>query len=163
MPAAGRLENGMRMRPAPSTALVLAVIAWLGGAGSTTLGAGRSSQAVKPDEYKALAKPGEKVPLGPDRYVVYGFASRPKLGTAIMRVEIFASDGRRDTTFVVKGDVDMPSMRGAHSTGARPFSLSAKGVYLLPVPLVMPGEWEFRFTFEKSGKTLLRGAYLFTL
>ena len=80
-----------------------------------------------------------------------------------MRVEIFTQDGRRDTTFVVKGDADMPSMRGAHSTGARTFSISKKGVYLLPIQFVMPGDWEVRLTIESSGGMLLRGAYLFDI
>ena len=98
-----------------------------------------------------------------DHWFIYGFASPPKLGTVIMRVEIFTRDNVRDTSFVVKGDADMPSMRGAHSTGDTAFSLSAKGVYLLPIRLVMPGEWEVRLTFEKGAKTMFRGTYLFDI
>lgn len=113
--------------------------------------------------YQILPKPGEKIPLSADYYFTYGFDKQPKLGMAIMRVEIFARDGRRDTSFVVKGDADMPSMRGAHSSGDKDFSLSAKGVYLLPVRLVMPGDWEVRFTFLHQGKAIFRGAYLFDL
>jgi hypothetical protein len=140
---------------------MLGVVLYLLGPGSMPLGAGAAPQNLKPEDHKPLPKPGEKVPIDADHYFVYGFASPPKLGTAVMRVEIFTHDGRRDSTFVVKGEVDMPSMRGAHKTGNKEFSLSAKGVYLLPVPLVMPGDWEFRFTFEKSGKTVSLGAYQF--
>ena len=114
-------------------------------------------------DYRPLPKPGEKVPLGADHYFVYGFDKPPKIGTHIMRVEIFSRDGRRDTSFVVKGDADMPSMRGAHSTGEKDFALSAKGVYLLPVRLVMLGDWEIRFIFVKDGITVLRGVHLFDL
>lgn len=110
-----------------------------------------------------LPKPGQKVPLDKDHYFTYGFTQQPKLGNAIMRVEIFTLDGQRDRSFAVKGDADMPSMRGAHSSGPKPFALSAKGVYLLPVQLVMPGDWEIAFTFEKNGATVLRGIYLFDL
>jgi hypothetical protein len=113
--------------------------------------------------FRALPKPGAKIPLDADSYLVYRFDKPPKLGMAIMRVEIFHRDGKHDTSFAVKGDVDMPSMRGVHSTGDHPFAISAKGVYLLPVSLVMPGDWEFRFTIAKNGKTVLRGAYLFDL
>jgi len=113
--------------------------------------------------YQILPKSGDKIPLGPQHYFTYAFAKPPKLGTAIMRVEIFTREGVRDTSFVVKGDADMPSMRGAHSSGDQEFSLSAKGVYLLPVRLVMPGDWEVSFTFLKEGKPLLRGSYLFDL
>ena len=113
--------------------------------------------------YPPLPKPGEKMTIDADHYFIYGFDKPPKIGVAIMRVEIFTRDGKRDTSFVVKGDADMPSMRGAHSTGDKDFSLSAKGVYLLPVRLVMPGDWEIRFTFVKEGKVVFRGAYLFDL
>lgn len=113
--------------------------------------------------YQLLPKPGEKITLDADHYFTYGFDKPPKMGAAIMRVEIFTRSGGRDTTFVVRGDADMPSMRGAHSNGDKDFSLSNKGIYLLPVRLVMPGDWEITFTFLKNGKTVFRGAYLFDL
>jgi len=130
--------------------------------GSLPLAHAATSSPVKRD-YQALPRPGEKVPIDATHYFTYGFTKPPKLGTSIMRVEIFAQNGARDTSFVVKGDADMPSMRGAHSTGDKDFSLSAKGVYLLPVRLVMPGDWEVVFTFIRDGKIALRGAYLFDL
>jgi len=113
--------------------------------------------------YQPLPKPGEKISLDGGYYFTYGFDKPPKLGMAIMRVEIFNRDRKRDTSFVVRGDADMPSMRGAHSNGEKEYSLSAKGVYLKPVRLVMPGDWEVTFTFVKQGKVVFRGAYLFDL
>ena len=113
--------------------------------------------------YQPLPKPGTKVPIDAGHYFTFGFDKQPKIGMAIMRVEVFTRDGQRDTSFTIKGDADMPSMRGAHAMGNKDFSLSAKGVYLLPVHLVMPGDWEIKFTFEKKGKTVFRGAYLFDL
>ncbi len=113
--------------------------------------------------YQPISKPGEKVTLDADHYFTYGFEKQPKIGMTIMKVEIFTRDGKRDTSFVVKGDADMPSMRGAHTAGDKDFSISAKGVYLLPIRLVMPGDWEIRFTFVKKGKVVFRGAYLFDI
>ena len=133
----------------------------LGGAVPLSVSAAPASPAAA--DYKILPKPGKKVPLDAEHYFSYGFEKPPKLGASVMKLEIFTLDGKRDTSFAVKGDVDMPSMRGAHSTGGKAFKLSAKGVYLLPVPLVMPGDWEFRFVFEKKGKMVFRGAYLFDL
>jgi hypothetical protein len=118
--------------------------------------------AVRKD-FQVLPKPGEKIPLDAGHYFVYGFTKPPKLGTYIMRVEIFTRDGIPDTSFVVKGDADMPSMRGAHRAGDKDFALSKKGAYLLPVRLVMPGDWEISFIFMKNGRTVLRGIYLFDL
>jgi hypothetical protein len=114
-------------------------------------------------EYQTLPKPGNKVALDANHYFTFGFEKQPKLGNAIMKVEIFTLDGKRDRSFDVRGDVDMPSMRGAHSSGSKAFALSAKGLYLLPVQLVMPGDWEFRFSFDKKGKTVFRGSYRFDL
>jgi len=129
---------------------------------ATPLVSAAPSPAVRAG-YQVLAKPGEKIPLGVDHYFTYGFDKPAKLGMAIMRVEIFSRDGKRDTSFAVRGDADMPSMRGAHASGDKEFALSAKGVYLLPVRLVMPGDWEITFTFLKKGTVVLRGAYLFDL
>jgi hypothetical protein len=113
--------------------------------------------------FQPLAKPGKKVPLGAEHYFTFSFEKQPKLGNAIMKVDIFTLSGQRDISFIVKGDLDMPSMRGAHSSGEKNFAVSAKGFYLMPVQLVMPGDWEFRFTFEKKGKPVFRGAYRFDI
>lgn len=140
---------------ASAVALCLAVFA------PTSLLAAPAS-SVKPG-FQALTKAGEKIPLDADHYLTFGFDKPPKLGMAIMRIEIFTRDGKRDTSFTVKGDADMPSMRGAHAAGEKPYSLSNKGVYLMPVRLVMPGDWEVTFTISSKGKTVYRGAYLFDL
>lgn len=142
--------------------LVICALAFALAGGETPSAYAAPSASVKRD-YQLLPKPGEKVPLGGEHYFTYGFDKPPKLGPAIMRVEIFTRDGRRDTSFVVKGDADMPSMRGAHSSGDKEFAVSKKGVYLLPVRLVMPGDWEVSFIFLSKGRVVFRGAYLFDL
>jgi hypothetical protein len=112
-------------------------------------------------DYSPMPAPGKKVPFGDGYYLIYGFEKKPKLGMAIMKVEIFTSSGIKDSSFEVKADTGMPSMGGAHETGERPFTLSKKGDYLLPINIVMPGEWESRFTIMKAGKVIFRGAYRF--
>ncbi len=119
------------------------------------------AQPAVAGDVKDIGKPGDKIALDADHYFVFSFDKQPKLGTAIMRVEVFTRDGARDTSFTVAGDADMPAMRGAHSSGSKQFALSNKQVYLLPVSLVMPGEWELKFSFEKNGKKVLVGAYRF--
>lgn len=122
-----------------------------------------ASASAEQSLYPTLPKPGKKVTIDRNYYFVYGFNKPPKLGLPIMRVEIFDKNGIRDTSFTVKGEADMPSMRGTHSTGAQYFTVSDKGVYLLPVSLGMPGEWDFRFFFIKGGRMMLQGAYPFHL
>jgi hypothetical protein len=114
-------------------------------------------------DYPSLPEPGKKIPIGSGYYLIYGFDKTPKLGTAIMKVEIFTGEGKRDTSLEVKADADMPSMRGAHATGDRNFMLSNKGVYLLPIPIVMPGDWEVRLTVVKDGKVIFRGRHDFNV
>ncbi len=121
----------------------------------------KSPSAEKPAAHAPLPGPGKKVPLADGYYFIYGFDKKPKLGTVIMKVEVFTKDGKKDTSLEVKGDAGMPSMRGAHETGERPFQLSKKGDYLLPVNIVMPGDWEIRLTFFRGGKVVFRGRYNF--
>ena len=125
----------------------------------------RSGSAVSAAEqtlaYPLMPGPGKKVSIGSDYYFIYGFDKKPKLGTVIMKVEIFTKEGKKDTSFAAKADADMPSMRGAHATGDRPFQLSKKGDYLLPIDIVMPGDWEIKLTLFKEGKIIFRGSHQF--
>jgi hypothetical protein len=113
--------------------------------------------------YSPMTEPGSKVSIGGGYYLVYGFDKKPKLGTVIMKVEIFKGEGERETSFQVKGDSGMPSMRGAHETGERPFQLSRKGSYLLPIDIVMLGDWEIRLTIIKDRNVFFRGRYNFDI
>ncbi len=111
--------------------------------------------------YPSMPEPGKKVPIGDDRYFIYSFDKKPSLGTLIMKVQIYTAEGKKCTSLVIKADSGMPSMRGAHETGDRSFVLSKKGDYLLPVNIVMPGDWEIRLTIIKEGKVIFRGRYNF--
>ena len=120
-----------------------------------------TSGAEQTPVYPSMPWPGKKVPIGDDYYLIYGFDKKPKLGTVIMKVEIFTKEGKKDTSMEVKADAGMPSMKGAHETGEQPFKLSKKGGYLLPINIVMPGDWEIRLTLLKEGKVIFRGSYQF--
>lgn len=111
--------------------------------------------------YARMPAPGKKVMIGNDYYFTYGFDKKPKMGTVIVKVEIYKMSGQKDVSLEIKGDAGMPSMKGAHDTGDRPFRISSKGVYLLPVDIVMPGDWEIRLTFLKDGKVIFRGSHAF--
>jgi hypothetical protein len=45
--------------------------------------------------YPSMPGPGEKVPIGSDHYLIYGFDNKPKLGTVIMKIEIFTREGKK--------------------------------------------------------------------
>ncbi|MHB8843912.1 MAG: hypothetical protein ACYC7L_04115 [Nitrospirota bacterium] len=117
--------------------------------------------AEKEPLYPSMSSPGSKVPIGSDHYLIFGFDKKPKLGTIILKVEIFTRDGNKDTSYEVLADSGMPSMKGAHETGEQPLQISKKGAYLLPVNIVMPGDWEVRITIKKGGKVVFRGSHQF--
>jgi hypothetical protein len=111
--------------------------------------------------FAPMPGPGKKVPIDGGGYLIYGFDKKPKMGSVILKVEIYTPDGKRDTSLEILGDSGMPSMRGAHETGDQPFKLSKKGDYLLPINIVMPGDWEVRLTIKKDGQVIFRGSHGF--
>lgn len=115
------------------------------------------------EEHSPMPDPGKKILIGSGYYLIYGFDKKPKLGTIIMKVEIFTDEGQKDTSFIVKADAGMPSMKGAHETGDRTFKLSRRGDYVLPISIVMPGDWEIRLTILKDQKAVFRGRYNFDI
>jgi hypothetical protein len=123
--------------------------------------AGEGEAGGQEPVFATMPAPGQKVPIGNDAYLIFGFAKKPKLGPVIVKVEIFTGNGNKDTSFEVLADSGMPSMRGAHETGELPLKLSKKGAYLWPVNIVMPGDWEIRITVKKDGKVIFRGSYQF--
>ncbi len=112
-------------------------------------------------EYPDLPSSGKKCRIDNESYFTYEFTEKPRLGTAILRVRIFGRDGNRSTEFTVLGRSNMPSMPGAHDSGDQEFKLSKRGDYLLPVNIVMPGEWEIKLSFKRAETIVLRGAFRF--
>lgn len=127
------------------------------------MGHGMSGSAAPMPEYPLMPAPGKKVPIGEGYYLIYSFDKPLKMGTVIMVVELFTAEGKKETALEVKADADMPSMRGAHATGDRAFKLNKKGDYLLPIPIVMPGDWEIRLSVVKGGKVIFRGRHNFNV
>lgn len=100
---------------------------------------------------------GKKIKLDDSHYFIYGFEKKPKMGTNILKIQVFNSDAKRDTSYEITGSSGMPSMGSAHDTGEQPFKLNKQGDYLLPVDVVMPGEWEVELQFFKDKKPIFSG------
>ena len=110
-----------------------------------------------------VLKAGQKHWIGEDYYFVYNFDKRPQMGTIIMKIQVFTKEGKQDTSLEITGDTDMPSMKGAHGTGNQLFKMNKKGDYLLPVNVVMPGEWEVVLNFLKDKKPIYTGSVRFNV
>jgi hypothetical protein len=112
-------------------------------------------------EYKELPGPGKNCRIDDDYYFIYEFTDKPRIGTAILRVRVFDPSGTQSAAFSVLGRYEMPSMAGAHDSGDQEFKLNKKNDYLLPVNIVMPGEWEVKLDFRRRDSTVFRGAFRF--
>lgn len=78
-----------------------------------------------------------------------------------MKIQVFDKAGTKSAPFKLTGRYDMPSMSGAHDSGDQEFKLNKKNDYLLPVSIVMPGDWEIKLTFYKDGSPVFRGIFKF--
>ncbi len=122
------------------------------------LGAG-----IAQETYEPIPKAGKKYWIGKEYYFKYSFDKKPRLGTLIVKIQLFNKDGKRDTTLTINGNSGMPSMKGHHDSGDILFKLNKKGDYLLPVDVVMPGDWEVKITFIKENKPIFRGSVKFDI
>jgi hypothetical protein len=111
--------------------------------------------------FTPIPKAGKKYDIDADTYLIYEFNEKPKMGTAFLKIQIFNRKSDKITPFTIFGRSDMPSMRGAHDSGSVEFKLNKKNDYLMPVNIVMPGDWEVRITIQKDGKPVYYGSITF--
>jgi YtkA-like len=119
-----------------------------------------SGQAVEP-VFHDLPKSGKKCWIGEVNYFIWKFDKTPKMGMSILVIELYDKDGKRVSDLAVSGRSDMPAMRGGHDSGEVAFKTNKAGDYLLPVNIVMPGEWEILLTFSRNGIVIFRGRITF--
>ena len=105
--------------------------------------------------------PGERFDLGSGVYGTWEFTQKPQIGMVILKIRLFDKNDAQISPFEISGNSGMPSMSGAHDTGDVPFRLNKKRNYLLPVNVVMPGDWEVKLTFRKGETIVLRAAIRF--
>ncbi|MBF0204179.1 MAG: FixH family protein [Desulfamplus sp.] len=115
------------------------------------------------DVFTPLPGEGKKCKIGEDYYFEYSFDKTPQLGTVILKIQVFDRDGNKETSLKIAGDAGMPTMRGHHDTGMVEFQKNQKGDYLLPVNIVMPGEWDIRIIFSKDDKPIYKGSINFSV
>ncbi|MBP7707224.1 MAG: FixH family protein [Candidatus Aminicenantes bacterium] len=129
-------------------------------AGSCCASPGLTPQGQEP-VFQDLPKSGKKCWIGEVNYFTWEFDKTPKMGTAILIVKLYDKDGKRVSDLAVTGRSDMPSMRGAHDSGEVAFKTNKAGDYLMPVSIVMPGDWEVLLTFSRNGIVIFRGRIAF--
>jgi len=119
--------------------------------------------ATEPAEivWTAVPGPGKKCPINDDYYFKYVFSEKPKMGMVILKIQIFDKNNNQVVPYKAMGRSDMPSMRGVHDSGDVEFKLNRKNDYLLPVNVVMPGDWEIRVVFRLNDQPVFHGIIRF--
>lgn len=141
---------------AASAVLAAAVLLPLG------LAAARSDQAARAEiVWTPVPGSGKKCPIDDRYYFRWEFNQKPKMGLVILKVQVFDKAGDQVVPFKATGRSDMPSMRGAHDSGDVELKLNRKNDYLLPVSIVMPGDWEVRLIFWLDGRPIYHGSLRF--
>lgn len=121
----------------------------------------RASQAAKPGVLQ-LSSPGDDNQLPGGGRFIWKFSEKPKLGTIIIKVQVFDKDGRQGTPYEAVGEFGMPSMP-YHDSGPVKFQLNKKGDYLLPVNIVMAGEWQLLIRLKNKKDEVYAGSYRFNI
>ena len=156
------IRNGFFNRSIARAALACLVAAAAAFSAPASSGRTELQTPVKPEiVYKPMPKAGKKYDIDADTYLIYEFNEKPKMGTAFLKIQVFNKKGEQIKPFTISGRSDMPSMRGAHDSGDIEFKLNRKNDYLMPVNVVMPGDWEVRVTFLKDGKPVFTGSITF--
>ena len=110
-----------------------------------------------------LPGPGKKVKLSDEYSFTYEFSQRPQMGTVILIIRVTDKKGDQVVPCKITGRTDMPSMRGAHDSGEIEFKTNKANNYLLPVNVVMPGEWEVQVTFSLNAAPVYYGSIRFNV
>jgi hypothetical protein len=112
-------------------------------------------------DWVPIPGPGKKFKLDADHTFTYEFSQRPQMGTVILIIRVFDKKGDQVLPYKISGRSDMPEMRGAHDSGDVEFRTNKANNYLLPVNIVMPGDWEVRVTFSLNDKAVFHGSIRF--
>ncbi len=100
---------------------------------------------------------GSKIIINKDLSFVYDFNKNPAIGMFLVRIKVTDTANNNVDTLRITGQSGMPSMKDAHDSGEVEFQINKEGVYLLPVNIVMPGNWEVEVKVYKDKTRIFNG------
>jgi hypothetical protein len=114
-------------------------------------------------EEKIFGKPRAKNWISNETYFTYEFSKRPAIGMTVVKIKVFDKTNKRTNDYAIVGVSGMPSMGNAHDSTETTFKQNKKGDYLMPVNIVMLGEWEVRLKFLKDKNEIFSGTIRFNV
>jgi hypothetical protein len=115
----------------------------------------------EPSEELQVLKPGERFTVSEGITGEWEFSQKPQIGMVILKIQLFDKNDVKISSLSITGDSGMPSMPGSHDTGDVAFKLNKAKNYLLPVNVVMPGDWAVKLIFSEGDAILLRAVIRF--
>ena len=110
-----------------------------------------------------VPRQGVKNYMSDNEYFLYSFDKKPSLGMVILKVEVYDKSDKKVTGYNLTGTSGMPSMKGAHDSGPTPFERNSKGAYLLPVNVVMPGDWTVEIAISNGPQDVYKNTISFSV
>ena len=105
--------------------------------------------------------PGEHFAVSEGIYGTWEFTQKPQIGMVILKIQLFDKKNVKISPLTISGSSGMPSMPGHHDSGEVAFKLNKKQNYLLPINVVMAGDWEVKIIFLDKEQVVLRAAVRF--
>jgi hypothetical protein len=112
---------------------------------------------------KSGSVPGTKVIINNELYYTYLFDKKPGLGTVILKIEVYDKTNTKQTNLSIVAESGMPSMKGSHDSGPVQMQVNKFGNYLVPVNIVMPGDWLIKLKFYRDNKLICSGEIKFNV
>ncbi|MHB8054746.1 MAG: hypothetical protein ACYDH3_05820 [Candidatus Aminicenantales bacterium] len=147
----------MKRRLLPLALLLITLVALAPLSSASTSISFQTTAAQSEIIWTPVPGPGKKCPINDDYYFKYEFSEKPKMGMVILKIQVFDRDKNQVVPFEAVGRADMPEMRGTHDSGDVEFKVNKVNNYLLPVNVVMPGEWEIKVVFLLNDKAVFHG------
>ncbi len=104
---------------------------------------------------------GERFEVREGIYGICEFNQKPQIGMVVLKIRLFDKNDKQISPLAISGESGMPSMPGHHDSGDVAFKLNKAQNYLLPVNVVMPGDWEVKLTFRDGEQIVLLAAVRF--
>ncbi len=156
---------GRAFSPLPLILIAIIAVASLSSAFAADSASLTSQTTVVQDKivWTAIPGPGRKCPINDDYYFKYEFSKKPQMGMVILKIQVFDKNNDQVVPFKAVGRTDMPSMHGVHDSGDVEFRVNKFNNYLLPVNVVMPGDWEIQVVFLLNDKAVFHGSIRFAV
>jgi len=113
--------------------------------------------------YSNLPKAGKSVKLPDGNEFTWEFNNKVKLGPNVLSVSINDQKNLNLKNYTVKANLDMPSMKGAHSSGSKKLNLNKKNNFVGPYDFVMRGDWEICIEIFYNDKPIYKGKYIYNI